>query len=98
MVSRISTSNGTVSIVDVPSTSSPIRVCCRKYNDLIQLNTSVLEALQMYNNLMHDLPTYGYPRPVQGAPGKMPMPPMYDMGAQQMPPQMAQVRTFLYIV
>ena len=68
----------------------------RKYNDLMQLNTSVLDALEMYNNLMHDQPTYGYPRPVQGTPGKMGMPQMYDMSGQQMAPQMPQVRIRQY--
>ena len=37
-----------------------IIVICRQHNSLIEYNTKLMEAFQLYNSLMSELPSYGY--------------------------------------
>jgi len=58
-----------------------VMVCeCRSHGELMALNGQLMEALQLYHNLMRELPSYGY--------STMSLPPTRFSGPMVAPPQL----------
>ena len=69
----------------------------KKHATLVELNKKVMDALQMYHNLMKETPAYGFSSGLKaGIPTPQPGPGMYAQPPMQMnmatggPPQLVQ--------